>query len=319
MGQVETRDNIKRRFQNGALPSQGDFAVLVDSLVHVDEFSEWTTHGFIDVGTERGRRWRIESPDGRQLVVRLLPGAPASGGSEAAPTPTQVRVDAWVGMPARRGTYQPATDARGAEASIAEGGPPGALHVPADGGWHPIVRAVSAPSAFEVVAQTAQAGELETGGVEGLLGRLGLRGARAGVAHAIAVTAGRGSTPALTETVAPLQQGSGRLRGGAGAIALLAILLVIYAAYRVPGTVCGASWGISSCLGPFVAAQGGLLLVTAGLMAVAAALAGLARSTRRNRLQLAWRRSSQGDTFDLCVRAPAATKTDISYHITRLW
>jgi hypothetical protein len=318
MGQIETRENIKKRFQNGALPSQGDFAVLVDSLVHVDEFSEWTTHGVIDVGSEGGRRWRLECPDGRQLVIRLLPGTTQPAGS-GAPVATQLRVDAWVGMPARRGTYQPASDDRTRDGAVPDGGPPGALHVKADGGWHPIVRSVAVPAAFEVVAQTAQEGRGDDSGVDRIFGNLGLRGARAGVAHAIAVTAGKGSTPSLTQTVAPLQQGRGRLRIAAVVGAVVALLVAVYAAYRVPGTVCGESWGIMSCVPPFISAQPGLLGVAAVLVALATTLGVLARLTERNCLQLAWRRSSQGDTYDLCVRAPLANNSEVYYHLTRLW
>jgi len=74
-----------------------------------------------------------------------------------------------------------------------------------------------------------------------------------------------------------------------------------------------------SCLPPFVAAQPGLLLVAALLVALAAAVGLLARATDRNCLQLAWRRSSQGDTYDLCVRSPMANNTEVYYHLTRLW
>lgn len=318
MGQKDKRQRLKDRFQNGALPSQGDFSVLIDSFVHVDEFSEWTRHGVVEVGADNQRRWRFQCDDGRQLVVRLVPGGDGASGSGSTEDLAQLRIDAWVGMPARRGTYQPPIAGTTPDDNTPDGGPPGALHVKADGNWHSIIRAVSTCAAFEVVAQTAQGGVEERGPLTRALLGMGVKAPTSGLAHGIAVAAGRGTTPTLSTTLAPSRGGRAVLWGASAAATAISSLLAVYAAFRTPGTRCGAQWGIG-CIPELIEAQGPLLAGAAFLLALALGIVTTIRATRSNGLQLAWRKSSQGDTYDLCVRAPMANDGRISYHLTRLW
>ena len=318
MGQKDKRQRLKDRFQNGALPSQGDFGVLIDSFVHVDEFAEWTRHGVHEVGADNQRRWRFQCDDGRQLVVRLAPGGEGAPGNVSTEDLAQMRIDAWVGMPARRGTYQPPVAGATPDERTPDGGPPGALHVKADGNWHSIIRAVSSCAAFEVVAQTAQGGVADRSMVTRVLQRVGVKAATSGVAHGIAVAAGRGTIPTLSTTLAPSRRGRAGLWGASAAATAISTLLTVYAAFRTPGTRCGAQWGIG-CIPELIEAQGPLLTGAALVLALALGIVITIWATRSNCLQLAWPKSSQRDTYDLCVRAPMANEGRVSYHLTRLW
>lgn len=318
MGQKDKRQRLKDRFQNGALPSQGDFSVLIDSFVHVDEFSEWTRHGVVEVGADNQRRWRFQCDDGRQLVVRLVPGGERTPGTVSPEDLAQLRIDAWVGMPARRGTYQPPVAGTTPDDTTPDGGPPGTLHVKADGNWHSIIRAVSTCAAFEVVAQTAQGGVAEGGALTRALQGVGIKAPTSGVAHGIAVAAGRGTVPSLSMTLAPSRRRRTGLWGASAIATAISSLLAVYAAFRTPGTRCGAQWGIG-CIPELIDAQGPLLAGAALVLVLAVGIVTTIWATRSNCLQLAWRKSSQGDTYDLCVRAPMANDGRISYHLTRLW
>ena len=137
------RVDLKAYFRDGEVPTGDNFATLIDSMVHVDEFQSWRKTGEIDLANGA---WRVYVDSSGRFVVD--PDNPTL----SRPALALWHEGGWVGMQGRIGTYDPAREA------VSET-KPSALQVPlnvrADGKWQPVVSNLEGCHAFELVAQVA--------------------------------------------------------------------------------------------------------------------------------------------------------------------
>jgi hypothetical protein len=253
----EKREQLNRRFRNGSMPSQADFDALMASFVHKDELREWTP--------------RVIEPEN-----------PTNGNEPSI----------WLSIAARFGAHRDPNASRHQLDHPLEGGPPHAIgNVLADENWHTLLHGGETCGAYELVIQTSDGDSADTF-VRRVMHRLGFAPPKAGVIHAIAVTAGRGERPTLRATIAPH-------RGFPWGRTIAAIL---------------AATGSGFTLRPEI-----LLAVPASLAGVAAGIAASAFAIRHAALTLAWRRNPDSKTYSLSVRSATRHTSGIFYHVTRLW
>lgn len=307
---LANRSVLKRLFRAGALPSERDFAALIDAFVHRDELQGWTEHGTVTIGDPRETRWTLRTDANGALIV-----TPVQTDDRRA----TMQVQRWIGVPGRIGTFPlgelQATNAQEPRASTDGARPFGVHKVHSDGSWHPLVAGVAIPAAFELVARLSfSATNVERGA---LWRRIGFGAPLSTVLHAVAVSSGFGECPALHVTTAPIRPPRRWWVIGATTLALLAICMVVYAAFSFPAIGCPVPWG-ASCVHTLVKERGGEMTAAGIVALVSIAITALLVLTHRHRTQLAWRRRRDG-AYDLCARSAAREHSIIECHITRLW
>lgn len=158
MSQIEKRKELKHRFREGALPTEEDFAVLIDSLAHIDEYNklvEWMRRLEARLALDPSLEPAPPPPDDDDNgdVPPEKPGATPFYYDENGKVGLGLRdpislldVRGWIAQKGRLGSYEPyghetETGRRGRHPSV-----------PADGQWHVIVPHPEGPHAFEIVA-----------------------------------------------------------------------------------------------------------------------------------------------------------------------
>ena len=188
------RVDLKAKFRDGEVPTGDNFATLIDSMVHVDEFQSWRKTGEIDLANGA---WRVYVDSSGRFVVD--PDNPTL----SRPPLALWHEGGWVGMQGRIGTYDPAREA-------ASENKPSELQVPlnvrADGKWQPVVSNLEGCHAFELVAQVADPQKF----------------GKQGVTRAVALTSSSGSDLSIQQ--APAHR---TLRRNLITLALLALLLAL--------------------------------------------------------------------------------------------
>lgn len=153
-----SREELKKLFRNGKLPSEKDFSELIDSGINKldDGFVKDNEQGLVIAATGESKRFisffrRTDDLDPFVVVDRSTEGSEAlkvtpgnfflhTNGSlgigKAADEKYKLEVaNGFTGMYARSGTYATGK-------------------VPADGKWHPIITQLNNCQAFEIVART---------------------------------------------------------------------------------------------------------------------------------------------------------------------
>ncbi len=207
-------EELKGYFKDGAIPSGENFASLIDSMVHRDDFEKWTKQGDISLGANESQ-WQLRVDEDESLVVgRQEPEAPAS-----------VRMPAWVAMEGRVGTYDPRLPA--AEQSTSDVHPASVLSVRADGNWNPITEVSSRDChAYEIVAQMSKEETATSGVLNTFLRATRWSKPKRAIAHAIVTTSASGSRPSIRQTSDPDPRRAWR-RLSRWVLALILLLLVV--------------------------------------------------------------------------------------------
>ena len=339
------RDELKGYFANGQLPTGENFAELIDSMVHQDEFAEheasfrqWTTRGEISLGAGEGS-WRLFVDDAHRLHVE--PGQVV----EAEPGAEYVELAGWAGMRGRIGTCD-------GEKAFVEQTPELDLRalpsVKSDGNWQRIVDVPRRSCAFEVTAGVVRTDEHGGPPGETHVWRrlLGYPAPENAVVHAVATANGSSGRPTLACSGQP-DTGLGWRRLRERLVWLLVPVVVAALLIESPlakqlgiaaqgdaGQTAGGTWGdwIASDLGmenvlSSIAGHPqiwGVVLAVALLYVLRLLL--VAFRTRRNGIELRWIKASGSvlagtAAYALHVRGPAYGEADarVHYHITKLW
>lgn len=307
---LAAREELKRRFRSGALPSERDFAALIDAFVHQDDLRDWAERGTLEVGDPRDPRWTLSCEAQGELVVKPRAGAPAGA---------LLQVRRWLATPGRVGTFPSGQLIDGmldTPSTVDDDVRPPGVQTRRNGDeWVPVVSGVDVPIAFELVARVHRPDVDADRGR--LWRRLGFGVPVGGLVHAIATSSGSGEPPGLTVTTAPARAARAWWARGATAATLLSAVLVVYAAFSFPAASCPLPWG-PSCLSALARDRGALTVNATVLLLAALGIWALLLATRNRTLQVSWQRGA-GMTYDLAVRAPSSTKSTIEFHLTRLW
>ena len=154
----ETREKLKTLFQKGSLPNEEDFATLIDSLTHVDEFEklkEWLLRlekalnlESLEPGNGEDSPPDDNGGDGGDGGTDLGPGIYFKDDNVGVGTPDPVsRLEAagWVAMMGRLGTFEPRNDDNAGK----KGRHPS---IDADGKWKILIPKPVGSFVFEIVA-----------------------------------------------------------------------------------------------------------------------------------------------------------------------
>lgn len=179
MKQYENRNTLKAYFSDGALPTAEHFAALIDSMLNMsDEGFRKTPENGEEIYAPVGHNtllsfyrdqypdhplWRLSlSADQDRLQVhageRAEPLLSLCGPSAAPTDPAPIADDADLhNHRGRLGIGRPeARDTLDVEGVVASSGRRGRHHteldIPADGGWHPIIKGLEGCQGFEVMA-----------------------------------------------------------------------------------------------------------------------------------------------------------------------
>lgn len=146
-----SKDELKRYFRTGNLPTEGHFSDLIDSLAHKDDL--------VALREAMDGVWRHETTDAGPALL-FGPGeppplaVPASGrvGVGRRAPRYALDVDGWSAAPGRVGSYVP-PDAHRPDGPAERVPNTGLWTVPADGSWHTLVSELEDAYAFDLVAQ----------------------------------------------------------------------------------------------------------------------------------------------------------------------
>lgn len=241
-----TKDDLKRAFADGMLPTGANFRDLIDTMVdvetfdaHVDTFEDLRDAPTVRIG-EAPDAWTLQSvlpaqdaPEGTRRFsshpyVSMSPSTPGKGG-------TGVTLEGYTGLAARVGTAANGSAYTGAEASsdalamheVAAGSKANTL----------IVTSPGRACAFEITAKIDAPEMREQGRIaRGAKALIGLPAPKPVLLHGVAVTAGPGTVPSTRVTQSP---GMGRSFGGVLIRLILAAVLALGVWLAREGVVAG--------------------------------------------------------------------------------
>jgi len=338
------RDDLIEYFSNGKLPSGENFAELIKSLVHKDEFASheaeftaWTTQGEVSLGREDGR-WKLFVDD--EGHVHLEPEAE----TDDPPGAADVQLSGWVSMAGRLGDT---ADAAAFAKTETELDVSSIAHVPSDGGWHGIVDMPGHATAFEIVASTARPVFHKKPGIkEFLMWLVGIQKPRNALIRATVLATGAHEKPAMTTQSHPNPSDrSGFLRGYLMAlfVVIVSAILLLNSPWKdaltsdvqmVDDTINSFAAQVMEMLGLKGSAEGEeayyytwMVILWINILYLLRLIIQLG-SERRNSVRLKWVRSGgslmEGDrAWALNICGPTYEKgsgdANLYYHITKLW
>ncbi len=173
---IKTRAQLKEDFSNGCMPAGGNFAALIDSLVHRDELlsetfkaSEADNHNAAKLPCISDTEFPLQlefDKNGNVLICQqetILATFNVQQQqwilTENAKHPTPLAVNGWLQAVGRVGGYDPSTEIA---KNMASADAAGTLQVDADGKWHSILPNLYGCHAFEIVAHAS--GKQASGG-----------------------------------------------------------------------------------------------------------------------------------------------------------
>lgn len=338
------REDLIEYFSNGKLPSGENFAELIKSLVHQDEFASheaefrnWTTQGEVSLGGE-DTRWKLSVDD--EGHVHLDPEAEADLPSG----PADIQLSGWVSMAGRLGD---GADADAFAKSETELDVASLASVPSDGGWHPIVNMPGHAVAFEVVAGTARPVFHTKPGIKDFfMWLVGIQKPRNCVIRASVLATGAYEKPALTtQSVPNPRDRSGFLRGYLMALFVVVVSAILLLNSPWKDALASDVRALDDGINSFAAQVMEMLGLKGGQegeeayyytwMAILwinilylARLVIQVGSERRNAVRLKWVRSGgslmEGDrrwALNICgpVYEKGSGDANLYYHVTKLW
>ena len=226
------RPELKDLFSDGKLPTGDDFAELIDSMVHQDEFSrqkvafdQWTTRGEVQLGAGENS-WRLFVDD--QQHVHLQPGARDDDQANPEPKANHIRLDGWTSMGGRLGNCHNAAAFAAETSELVVNDFP---NVESNGAWQKIVDMPGHACAFEVTAATARQVFHNRPGAKSLLRWLaGMPKARNSVVHTVVTATGLNEKPLLSARSNPDSPGAWKFLRQY----LVALFLVLVATSLLP-------------------------------------------------------------------------------------
>ncbi|MEM9551684.1 MAG: hypothetical protein AAGA05_10940 [Pseudomonadota bacterium] len=336
------RADLIESFSNGKLPTGENFANLINSMVHQDQFDEhvrafdaWKERGEVILG-HGDDAWHMGVNDHAQ--VRL-----SRGDTSGAASPADVQIDGWTGFAGRIGACRDADTFAAPKTELDVARLPS---VPGDGKWHPIVNMPGHPCVFEITAASARNVYAKSGLMSGVLRLVvGANDEQNAVAHATATATGSGR-PALNVMQRPNPGGTWTALGSYIALVIIlvlgALLLVGTPSESAVETGLGqfGDW-LNALMEKLFAALGitgvdpskvthlylplAILIINA-LYALRLLNQGLFRN--RKSIRLRWKKTSgsalrDNRSWTLQMRGPAfgpdAEDPDIHYSITKIW
>lgn len=224
-------DDLIRNFSDGKLPTGENFADLITSMVHKDEFAraeqefdEFKTRGEITLGPSPGV-WQLGvSADAQLRLLELDEDGKVPETVEAG----DILLGGWVNVAGRLG---PKIDPFCFEDGKTELPVAHMSNVASDGGWHDILAMPGRPCAFEITAATAQTVYPKSSGLGTAFKTvLGLTAEPNGIIHGTCTAAGGHRKPALQLTSQPSAETTGTtlwlFLGGILFLGLLGLLLI---------------------------------------------------------------------------------------------
>ncbi|WP_299963861.1 hypothetical protein [uncultured Roseobacter sp.] len=339
-----TRRDLIENFSNGKLPTGDNFAEMINSLLHLDEFNahveefeKFKNRTAIDVG-QGDAAWRIALTETSQLRLGRIGDA-----ATAAATPGDLDLGGWTGMTGRIGTCRDPASFAGHTTQLNVKALPA---VPSNGQWHDVIDMPEHPCVFEITLATARPVYVYPQTPMQILRRLvGLPARQNAVAHGVATAVGDGCKPTVSTSAPP--GGTSRWRDLGGMI-LAALLLAFVTVTLLPGLQSGGNATLAALLvqlqdltGSTLSALGldeiepstflhetlplGLLAI-AGLVVLRIAIGALYRDSRAARIR--WKKTSGrwiwgNRRWTLQIRGPAFRKSsedgNLYYAITKLW
>ncbi|WP_299843930.1 hypothetical protein [uncultured Roseovarius sp.] len=342
-----TRAELIENFSNGKLPSGENFADLINSMVHQDQFDahvqtfeDWKARGEVALGSG-DRAWRIAVNDNAQ--VQLLRGD-GSDGLTAPQGFADIQLGGWTSLTGRIGDCSDPKAFMGYKIELDVAGMP---NVPSDGSWHPIVNMPGHPCVFEVTAGTARVAYLAPLGIMSMArGLIGISEEQNAITHGTIVATGANRQPSLTVSAQPDAATTWNVLGAY----LAAVLILVLGAALLAGTPAEneIEVGLGS-FGDWLVTYVGKLLAGLGITGIdptkfthlylplailvvnvlyALRLLIRANHLRRRSVCLRWKKTGgsvfSGDRqWTLQLRgptlAPGPQDSNIYYSITKLW
>ncbi|MDD9716292.1 hypothetical protein PVW48_06025 [Dinoroseobacter sp. PD6] len=203
-------DDLIKNFSDGKLPTGENFADLINSMVHKDDFTkaqqafeDFKARGEITLGPSPGQ-WQLGVNEDAQLRVLELD---AEGKPPASAEAGDILLGGWVNAAGRLG---PKLDAYAFEEGQTELPVAHMSSVASDGGWHDILAMPGRPCAFEITAATARTVYPATTGFgTAFKSLLGITTEPNGIAHGTCTAVGGHRKPALSLTSQPSAEGVG--------------------------------------------------------------------------------------------------------------
>lgn len=219
------RAELIENFSNGKLPSGENFADLINSMVHQDQFDahvqafeDWKARGEVALGSG-DKAWRISVNENAQVQVLRGDGADDSA------TPlgfADIQLGGWTSLTGRIGDCSDPDAFASHKAELDVTAMPS---VPSDGNWHPVVRMPGHPCVFEVTAATARVVYLAPLGIAAIArGLIGVSEEQNAIAHGTAIATGANRQPSLAVSAQPDAGTTWNMLGAYLAVVLILVL-----------------------------------------------------------------------------------------------